>query len=313
MAMPEAQNAVAWLFPGQGSQHVGMGRDLAEASPAVRRVFDTADAVLGYSLSGLCFDGPEDTLLQTVHAQPAIFTASLACLEAAQELGDLSDELPSFVAGHSLGEYSALVAAHALDLEEGLRLVRERGRLMQEAGETNPGTLAAVIGLEEEQVRELCQITGTQICNLNAPGQVVIGGPLETVESAMEAARERGARRAVRLNVSGAFHTSLMAPAIEGMARAVASAALRDPVVPVLANGSALPLRTAAEVREELVYQLTHPVRWQASVEFMANSGVGEFVEVGPGRVLSGLVRRIVPGADLRNIEGLASARGERS
>jgi [acyl-carrier-protein] S-malonyltransferase len=311
--MTEPQHAVAWLFPGQGSQHVSMGRDVAEASPAARRVFDTADAVLAYPLSQLCFDGPEDTLLQTVHAQPAIFTTSLACLEAAQEPGGLSDELPAFVAGHSLGEYSALVAARALDLEQGLRLVQERGRLMQEAGETNPGTLAAVIGLEEQQVRELCEATGAQICNLNAPGQVVLGGPLETVESAMEAARERGARRAVRLNVSGAFHTSLMTPAVEDMAHAVAKAVLRDPVVPVLANGSALPLRTSAEIREELVYQLTHPVRWQASVEFMANSGVGEFIEIGPGRVLSGLVRRIVPGANLRNIEGLASARGERS
>lgn len=311
--MPEQQSAVAWLFPGQGSQQVGMGRDLAEASPAARRVFDTANAVLGYPLSRLCFEGPEDTLLQTVHAQPAIFTASLACLEAARELGGLPDGLPAFVAGHSLGEYTALVAAHALDLEEGLRLVQERGRLMQEVGETNPGALAAIIGLEQAQVQELCETTGAEICNLNAPGQVVIGGPLETVESAMEAARERGARRAIRLNVSGAFHTSLMTPAVEGMARAVAGAALRDPMVPLLANGTALPLRTAAEVREELVYQLTHPVQWQASVEFIANAGIGEFVEIGPGRVLSGLVRRIVPGARLRNIDGLASARGERS
>lgn len=311
--MPEQQNAVAWLFPGQGSQQVGMGRDLAEASSAARRVFDTADAVLGYPLSRLCFEGPEDILVQTLHAQPAIFAASLACLEAARQLGGLSDEVPAFVAGHSLGEYSALVAAHALDLEEGLRLVQERGRLTQEVGEAQPGALAAIIGLEQAQVQELCEVTGAEICNLNAPGQVVIGGPLEIVESAVEVARERGARRAIRLNVSGAFHTSLMAPAVEGMARAVAGTALRDPVVPVLANGTALPLRSASEVREELVYHLTHPVRWQASVEFMANAGVGEFVEIGPGRVLSGLGRRIVPEARLHNIDAVASARGERS
>jgi [acyl-carrier-protein] S-malonyltransferase len=309
----ERQSASAWLFPGQGSQQVGMGRDLAEDSPAARHVFDSADAVLGYPLSRLCFEGPEDTLVQTVYAQPAIFAASLACLEAARQLGGLPDELPAFVAGHSLGEYAALVAARALDLEQGLRLVQQRGRLMQQAGEINPGTLAAIIGLEQKPVQELCEATGAQICNLNAPGQVVIGGPVQTVESAMKAARERGARRAVRLNVSGAFHTSLMAPAVEGMASAVDGAALRDPLVPVLANGTASPLRTAAEVSEELVYQLTHPVRWQASVELMANAGVRGFVEVGPGRVLSGLVRRIVPAATLGNIDDLASARGERS
>ncbi len=311
--MPERDARVAWVFPGQGSQEVGMGRDLAEASAAARRVLETADAVLGYPLSRLCLEGPEDTLRQTAHAQPAIFAVSLACLEAARELGGLSDERPAFVAGHSLGEYTALVAAGALDLENGLRLVQERGRLMQEAAEANPGTMAAVIGLDEADVAELCTATGAELCNLNSPGQVVIGGPVEVVDAALAAARERGAHRAVRLKVSGAFHTSLTAPAAQGMARAVAEAALRDPAIPVVVNGTGLPAPSASDIREELVYQLTHPVRWRESVEYMAGEGVSGFVEIGPGRVLSGLIRRIVPGARVRAIGDAASARPPQS
>jgi len=311
--MPERGDRVAWVFPGQGSQEVGMGRDLAEASPAARRVLETADAVLGYPLSRLCFEGPEDTLRQTAYAQPAIFTTSLACLEAARELGGLSEEHPAFVAGHSLGEYTALVAAGALDLEMGLRLVQERGRLMQEAAEANPGTMAALIGLDDADVAELCTATGAELCNLNSPGQVVIGGPVEVVEAAVAAARERGAQRAVRLNVSGAFHTSLTAPAAQGMARAAAEAPLRDPAIPVVVNGTGLPAHSASDIREELVYQLTHPVRWRESVEFMAGAGVSGFVEIGPGRVLSGLIRRTVPGASVRTIGDAASARAQQS
>ena len=311
--MPERGDRVAWVFPGQGSQEVGMGRDLAEASPAARRILETADAVLGYPLSHLCFEGPEDTLRQTAYAQPAIFTTSLACLEAARELGGLSEEHPAFVAGHSLGEYTALVAAGALDLEMGLRLVQERGRLMQEAAEANPGTMAALIGLDDADVAELCTATGAELCNLNSPGQVVIGGPVEVVEAAVAAARERGAQRAVRLNVSGAFHTSLTAPAAQGMARAAAEAALRDPAIPVVVNGTGLPAHSASDIREELVYQLTHPVRWRESVEFMAGAGVSGFVEIGPGRVLSGLIRRTVPGASVRTIGDAASARAQQS
>ncbi|MGB6838309.1 MAG: ACP S-malonyltransferase [Dehalococcoidia bacterium] len=311
--MPERGDRVAWVFPGQGSQEVGMGRDLAEASPAARRVLETADAVLDYPLSHLCFEGPEDTLRQTAYAQPAIFTVSLACLEAARELGGLSEEHPAFVAGHSLGEYTALVAAGALDLEEGLRLVQERGRLMQEAAEANPGTMAALIGLDDADVAELCTATGAELCNLNSPGQVVIGGPVEVVEAAVAAARERGAQRAVRLNVSGAFHTSLTAPAAQGMARAAAEAPLRDTAIPVVVNGTGLPAHSASDIREELVYQLTHPVRWRESVEFMAGAGVSGFVEIGPGRVLSGLIRRTVPGASVRTIGDAASARAQQS
>jgi [acyl-carrier-protein] S-malonyltransferase len=310
--MPERDARVAWVFPGQGSQEVGMGRDLAGASPAARRVLETADAVLDYPLSRLCFEGPEDALRQTVYAQPAIFTVSLACLEAARELGGLSNEHPAFVAGHSLGEYTALVAAGVLDLEDGLRLVQERGRLTQEAGEANPGALAAIIGLDDADVAELCTVTGADLCNLNSPGQIVIGGAVEVVEAAVAAARERGARRAVVLNVNGAFHTSLMAPAAQGMARAVAEVAMRDPAIPVVVNGTGLPAASVSDIQEELVYQLTHPVRWRESVEFMAGEGVSGFVEIGPGRVLSGLIRRIVPGVSVRAIGDAVSARAQQ-
>ena len=310
--MTGAAGSVAWVFPGQGSQEVGSGRDLYENSPAARHFFERADAALGVSLSDLCFHGPEDVLRQTINAQPAIMAVSLACLEAAREAGLLPDE-PAFVAGHSLGEYTALVAAGAVDVDDGLRLVRERGRLMQMAGEERPGTMAALLGLDEEAAATLCRETGAQVCNLNAPGQIVIGGTLEAVEATLELARRRGARRAIPLSVSGAFHTDLMAPAVEGMARALGRAAIRDPLVPVIANGSARPLTSARQVRDELLYQLDHPVLWQRSVEYMAEAGVSAFIELGPGQVLTGLIRRTVPGARLLSIDSAAALEAARS
>lgn len=302
--MTSPAGTVAWVFPGQGSQAVGSGADLYESSPAARRVFHRADTALGFPLSQLCFEGPEDVLRQTINAQPAIIAVSLACLEAAREAGLLAEE-PAFVAGHSLGEYTALVAAEALDVDDGLRLVRERGRLTQMASEERPGAMAALLGLDEEAATALCYETGAQVCNLNAPGQIVIGGTLAAVETALDLARQRGARRAIRLNISGAFHTDLMAPAVKGLARALEGVALRDPHVPVLANGSACPLTSARQVRDELLYQLDHPVQWQRSVEHMAGAGVDTFIELGPGQVLTGLIRRTVPEARLLNIDSM--------
>jgi [acyl-carrier-protein] S-malonyltransferase len=298
---------MAWLFPGQGAQEAGMGRDLFDGSPGARRVFDTADETLGYSLSTLCFDGPEEKLRETRYAQPAVFTVSLACLEATREAGE--HDTPAFVAGHSLGEYTALVAAGALDLEAGLRLVQERGRLMQEAADQALGTMVALIGLDEEAARSICQEAGAEVCNLNAPGQIVIGGPERTVESAMALALERGAQRGIRLKVGGAFHTSLMRPAAEGMVSPVADAPMRDPVVPVIANTTAEPLTTAGTLRDELVRQITAPVLWQRSVEYMRDQGVSRVIEFGPGRVLGGLVKRIDRSIAVRNVFDLASAR----
>ncbi|HUS81720.1 MAG TPA: ACP S-malonyltransferase [Dehalococcoidia bacterium] len=292
---------VAWLFPGQGSQQVGMGQALSEKSAAAREVLDKADAILRRSLSEICFRGPEDLLRQTINTQPAILTVSLACLAAARERGMLA-EMPDFVAGHSLGEYTAAVASGALSFEDGLLLVQERGRLMQAASEENPGTMIAILGLDEAAARELCTASGAQVCNVNAPGQVVVGGDLDAVARAAEMARSHGARRTVPLNVSGAFHTSLMKPAAVGMAAALAGTAFREPQASIVANGTGMPLHDAASFRQELSFQLTHPVLWQQSVEHMLASGVSTFVEFGPGQVLSGLVKRVAPAATVRNV-----------
>ena len=286
-----------------------MGRDLFDGCAAARHVFETANRVLGYSITELCFQGPAERLQETQHAQPAIFTVSLACLEAARELGGLPPGVPAFVAGHSLGEYTALVIAQALSLEDGLRLVAERGRLMQEAAQQNPGAMAAILGLDEAAASAVCRDTEAEICNLNAPGQVVIGGTSQAVEAAMALALERGAQRGIRLKVGGAFHTSLMAPAAEGMARALAATPLREPQVPVIANTTAEPLTTAESLREELIQQLTRPVQWQRSVEALRAQDVAGVIEFGPGRVLTGLIRRIDRSLSLRNVSDVASAR----
>jgi [acyl-carrier-protein] S-malonyltransferase len=222
-------------------------------------------------------------------------------------MGGLNDE-PAFVAGHSLGEYTALVAGGALEFEDGLRLVQERGRLMQQAGEAKPGTMAAVLGLDAEAVEEICRTSGASPCNFNAPGQIVIGGPPDAIEQALMLAIERGAQRGVKLNVSGAFHTSLMAPAAEGMAQAVADVPMREPRVPLIANTTSKPLTAVDDLRRELVAQLTAPVLWQRSVERMIEAGATHFIEFGPGRVLSGLVRRIDRSASVANVSDMTTA-----
>jgi [acyl-carrier-protein] S-malonyltransferase len=301
----------AWVFPGQGSQQVGMGLDLYETFPSARRVFEEADEELGFPLSRLCFEGPEDILRQTINAQPAIMTVSLACLQAALEEACLQKPAAAFMAGHSLGEYTALVAAGALPFRGGLHLVRERGRLMQEAGERVPGAMAAIIGLPEDKVTELCYQTRAEVCNLNSPGQAVIGGTLDAVERAIEEARARGARQAIRLNVSGAFHTSLMGPAADGMAEAVARTPFSDAQAPIVANSTAQAMTSAEDIRRELLEQLRRPVLWQRSVEYMIENGVTTFVEIGPGRVLTALIRRIDGNTNTKNIGDVPSIRSE--
>lgn len=301
----------AWVFPGQGSQQVGMGLDLCQTFPVARSVFQEADEALGLSLSRLCFEGPEDTLRQTINAQPAIMTVSLACLQAALEARCLQERPAAFMAGHSLGEYTALVAAGALTFRDGLRLVRERGRLMQEAGERVPGAMAAIIGLPEDKVTELCYQTRAEVCNLNSPGQAVIGGTLDAVARAVEEAKARGARQAIRLNVSGAFHSSLMRPTAEGMAEVVARTPIADAQAPIVANSTAQPITSAEAIRRELLEQLRRPVLWQRSVEYMIENGVTTFVEIGPGRVLTALIRRIDGSANTKNIGDVPSIRRE--
>jgi [acyl-carrier-protein] S-malonyltransferase len=285
-----------------------MGHDLYDAFPIARALLDEADAVLGYPLTRLCFQGPAEDLQQTVHAQPAIMVVSLACLAVARAEGALLGK-PAFMAGHSLGEYTALVAAGVLPFADGLRLVHERGRLMHEAGERVPGTMAAVMGLPEEKVAALCQESGAELCNLNSPRQAVIGGPLDAVERAIQLARARGARHLAHLNVSGAFHTSLMGPAADGMAPAIAEVRFAEARVPIVANSSAQPLTDATAIREELLRQLCRPVLWQRSVEYMIAEGVTSFVEIGPGRVLTSLIRRIDAGVTVRNYADVGSIR----
>jgi [acyl-carrier-protein] S-malonyltransferase len=294
------------MFPGQGSQERGMGRDLYEGNAPARELFDRADELLGRRLSRLCFDGPDEQLNLTANAQPAIYVTSLACLAAARESGALAGE-PAFVAGHSLGEYTALAAAGALKFEDGLRLVERRGELTQAASLATPGGMAAVLGIDEEAAAAVCAETGAELCNINSPGQLVIGGPTDAVAKACELALARGARKAVALDVSGAFHTSLMQPAVAGMCEAVGATELRAPATPFVANDRAGVLSDPAAIRDELVFQLTHPVRWVQCVEYMAAQGVTTFIEIGPGRVLAGLVKRIARDAELRNINGLAS------
>ena len=292
---------VAWVFPGQGAQHVGMGADLADASAAARAVFTAADIALDMSLSQLCFEGPEDELTRTINTQPAIVTHSVAALSAALE-ADVIASRPAFVAGHSLGEYAALVAAGAIGFDEAVRLVRERGRLMQEACDAEPGTMAAVLDLEEGVLASIAAEHGASVCNANAPGNITIGGTVTAVDAASNAATEAGATRVVPLTVSGAFHTPLMQSAANGLGEALAGVDFQQPRTPIVSNVTATPLDEPAAFAGELVDQVTSAVRWAASVQRMQEAGVTTLIEFGPGRVLSGLARRIDRGLTTVNI-----------
>jgi [acyl-carrier-protein] S-malonyltransferase len=295
----------AFVFPGQGSQAVGMGQALAAASNAAAAVFAEADFALGEPIAKTAFDGPAELLDRTENAQPALLATSIAYLSALRERTIAAGEPlvpPAFAAGHSMGQYSALVAAEVISLEDGVRLVRERGRLMQASGAGRDGAMAAILGLDDARLPELVAQAGSHgvfgVANRNAPGQVVVSGERSAIEAAVDLAKGLGARKVVVLPVSVAAHSPLMAAAADGMRRALASVAFRDPVVPLLANADARPITTADGARAELVDHLTAGVDWVAAVERMAEAGVTTFVEVGPGRVLTGLIRRIAPDAD---------------
>lgn len=301
----------AFVFPGQGAQSVGMGKDLYEEFPAARELFDRADDILGYKLSKLCFEGPEEELQQTRNSQPAIAVTSLALLRAATELSPQLLHRPAYVAGHSLGEYSALVAAGALPFEEAIRLLRIRGELMQDAGTKNPGTMAAVLGLDISDCEEVCREAGAEVCNVNAPGQIVIGGRREAVVRALDYAKARGAAKVIPLSVSGAFHSSLMRPAADGMVQPVATAAISDSSLPIVANCTATPVTAELAIRHELVDQVCKPVQWSATVDFLGTQGVDTFIEFGPGRVLSAIIKRMLRKSTCINVNDAASVRVE--
>jgi len=294
---------VSYVFPGQASQEVGMGLDLYQEYSSAREVFSQADDVLGFSLSKLCFAGPEDELTKTINVQPAIVTTSIACLKVAQQL-DISLDAPSFMAGHSLGEYSALVAAGALEFIDALKLVRERGRLMYEVGEKVQGGMLAIIGSELKLVQEICSSSGCNVSNENCPGQIVISGSLNALNEARVLAKEKGVRRVIPLKVSGAFHSTLMEPIIAEFKQLISKITFVTPNCPIISNVTARPMVEAAAIREELVYQLYNCIKWQASVEYMLDNGVNVFYEIGPGKVLTGLIRRINQQAQVVNISG---------
>ncbi len=317
---------VAFLFPGQGSQAVGMGADVFAVSAAAKQVFEVVDEALGIPLSGLCFQGPEETLRETINAQPAIVTVSLAILAAFQEALTLPTVhtpawtyplVPSYTAGHSVGEYSALVASGALDLKQAALLVRERGRLMHTEGTVCPGGMAAIIGMDDERLQTVCQdatqqvqqeLAGEQsnsttsthpgrgqvaIANYNAPGQIVISGEQRALMRASELAKERGAKRVIPLAVSGAFHSPVMQPAATGLAQAVDAAGVHDATIPVVGNIKGTALVTAQDIRQELTQQIASSVQWVRTIEYMVNAGVTVFIEIGPGQALTGMVKRI--------------------
>lgn len=295
---------IAFVFPGQGSQTVGMGAVIASASPAAQAVFAEADAALGEPISRLAWEGPADQLDRTEHAQPALVATSIAILAALRErwaAETLPEPEAAFVAGHSMGQYSALVAAGALSLADAVRLVRERGRLMQASGAGRDGAMAAVLSLPEERLVELIERASVYgiftVANRNAPGQVVVSGERAAIEAAAEIAKELGARKVVILPVSVAAHSPLMTEAAEGMRAALRDVPFRDPQPPLLANADAHPITTAEGAREELVDHLTRGVDWVAAVRRMVADGVDTFIEVGPGKVLRGLVDRIAPDA----------------
>ncbi len=294
-------SVVAFVFPGQGSQYVGMGKDLYEHHPIAKNIFHKADEILGFSLHSICFDGPEEELRQTRNTQPAIFLHSIVLTALLTEMH------PAMAAGHSLGEYSALVCAKALSFEDGLKLVRLRGELMQRAGEEQPGTMAAIIGLDGNVVEELCREAGeagiVQLANFNSPGQVVVSGSVPGVQRSMELAKSHGAKMVKELVVSGAFHSPLMQSAGDGLREALATTTIRDSEIPVYANVTARPVYKAEEIRDLLYRQLLSPVRWEESVRSMANDGAGQFTEIGPGKVLQGLIKRIAPTVTVAGID----------
>lgn len=285
-----------------------MGRELYNASPAARDIFDRIDHALDRPLTQIMFEGPEDRLRQTINAQPAMMAVSLASLKALEENFD-GELCPTFLAGHSVGEYTALAAAHALNTEDTALLVQERGRLMQIACDQRPGTMAAILGMDESTLLKITTETGTHISNVNSPGQIVISGDHSGIYKAMEMAMMQGAKKTVPLRVGGAFHSGLMEPALQGLEEAIDKLRFNEPKIPIVANCTAEPLHTANDLKKELVAQITGCVQWSRSIEYMSRAGVGLFIEVGTGKALTGMVKRIIKGVQVASMGDLDSIR----
>ena len=300
---------IALVFPGQGSQRVGMGRDLWDQVPEARRLLEESGQALEIDLARLCLEGPEDALTLTANAQPAILAVSMAAFAAFRQEGGRFD----YVAGHSLGEYSALVAAGSLRFDDAIRTVRRRGEFMQEAVAPGVGAMAALLGLQQEAVLEVCHEAGragvVEVANLNGPGQLVIAGEAKAVERAIDLAKGRGARRAVRLQVSAPFHCSLMRPAGERLGEVLKAIAIADPIVPLVNNVDAEIVTKGVQIAESLVRQVSSPVRWEEGVRALVREGVTCFLELGPGKVLTGLIKRIATEALALHAEDAASIR----
>ena len=298
---------IAFLFPGQGSQHTGMGKDLAENFPVARQVFEEANDALGVDLASLCFNGPEEDLKLTANTQPAILTTSIAALRVLETETGIA---PNYAAGHSLGEYSALVCAGALNFADAVRIVRQRGTFMQEAVPVGTGAMAAILGLDQETLERVCQDAArgqvVSPANFNSAGQVVIAGNTEAVDRAMSLAKENGAKRALPLPVSAPFHCSLMVPAGERLADVLAGIKVGDMTVPVITNVEATPNQDASRVCQLLVDQVSAPVRWEDTIACMIELGVERYIEIGPGKVLAGLVKRMAKESTIQNVQNVS-------
>ena len=291
----------ALIFPGQGAQYVGMGKELYQQSPVAKVIFEKANSILGFDMTKICFEGPKTELTRSDVCQPAILTASIAALRALESFsGHL---IPKAALGLSLGEYTALVAAGSISFEDAVSLVRKRGQFMEEASRQNPGTMASVIGLSIEEAKKVCLEVGAEIANLNSPGQIVISGAKEKVDAASNLAKERGARKVIPLDVSGAFHSGLMEPAAQKLKAEIDKIEIKPPKIKVVTNVDAGYESSPAEIKGNLIRQVKSPVLWEDSIRFLAGEGTRRYIEVGPGKVLAGLLRRIDPSLECLNVE----------